>query len=181
MSNQERKSAQRLLLLFRLCLFVCLSVCLSACLPVSLSLSLSLSLSFSYHLVFPFTPTELPTTKRTGGCKWYIHYFPQSNGWNLLGDKLLRATCLTCRVPGLYPAGSREGHIFRLFLHPLRSVTFLRSPLPPCPSPFWRDAAHRNDAKRDSLGSHSLIRDEGWERRRDRKRERERFTASRAN
>lgn len=34
------------------------------------------------------------TARRTGGCKWYIHYYPQSNGWNLLGDKLLRPPTL---------------------------------------------------------------------------------------
>ncbi|KYM92233.1 hypothetical protein ALC53_01296 [Atta colombica] len=34
------------------------------------------------------------TARRTGECKWYIHYYPQSNGWNLLGDKLLRPPTL---------------------------------------------------------------------------------------
>ncbi|TGZ49946.1 Uncharacterized protein DBV15_07152 [Temnothorax longispinosus] len=48
-------------------------------------------------LLLPRARRYLPTystARRTGGCKWYIHYYPQSNGWNLLGDKLLRPPTL---------------------------------------------------------------------------------------
>lgn len=48
----------------------------------------------STRLSFRRYPPALPIARRTRGCKWYIHYSPQSNGWNLLGDKLLRPPTL---------------------------------------------------------------------------------------
>ncbi|KOC69503.1 hypothetical protein WH47_08037, partial [Habropoda laboriosa] len=71
----------------------------------------------------PFLPAKLPTAKRTGGCKWYIHYFPQSNGWNLLGDKLLRLPALLAEFQdSIRP--EVESDTFSGCFSTLRSVTF---------------------------------------------------------
>jgi len=99
------------------------------------------------------------TARRTGGCKWYIHYYPQSNGWNLLGDKLLRPPTLlgefrdSIRVEAERDTfwgcllSSPSLPLFCKFSPPLFSLSFFFSM---ALFSFSVDAAYRSGDHRDS-------------------------------
>lgn len=114
-------------------------------------------LDSSFLPSFTHLPT-LPIARRTRGCKWYIHYSPQSNGWNLLGDKLLRPPTLLAEFRDSIRAEAERdtfwGYFSPFFLSSSPRLLSRTSPLSlfsnfPLP---WRvlfsfsvDAAYRED------------------------------------